>query len=53
MGGLGGAVAEALLSTTKWCVVGNLGRNPIVQQLVSRLHSASKKVTVVNPYSGP
>ena len=45
------AAAEILASKT-WCVVGNLGKNPIVARLVATLQAAGKEVSSVNPSGG-
>ena len=45
------AAAEILASKT-WCVVGNLGKNPIVARLVATLQAADKEVSSVNPSGG-
>ena len=42
-----------MLSKKTWAVVGNHGKNPVVDQLTERLSSNGKTVYRVNPYGKP
>ena len=47
------STGEEMLKKNVWAVVGNHGRNPVVEKLCDRLRSHGKTVFRVNPYGKP
>jgi predicted CoA-binding protein len=47
------STGEEMLKKNDWAVVGNHGRNPVVEKLCDRLRSHGKTVFRVNPYGKP